>query len=238
MRTYQTDTRSFTTPKGNTAIVTYRLDTSDWNTVWSCLTEDEYGLRDLSVSGRAADIGAHIGGVTLALLADNPDVHVIAIEAVPENAQLLLTNLAHNGWTDRATVYNAAAGSEVGGTARIHFRYVGNETAEHHAFIGNIGMVVGFGVDHCPVDIIHEHADVPIITVGELGQLTFCKIDCEGGEWAFLDGDLSGIDRMHGEWHPTEGRTQADFSILMDGFDIAYTGPEAGPQGFTATRRV
>lgn len=242
MRFYGSASRDFRTPKGNTVTMTYRPDTSDWNTIWSCLPEDEYGLARLDLTGFAADIGGHIGGVTLALLADNPALHVIAIEAVPENAELLWNNVEANGFGDRATVINGAAGKEAG-TARIHYRYTGNETAEHHAFIGNIGLFPGFGPDNCPNEIPHEHADVPVVPLADLVDnrlLSFMKIDCEGGEWDFFDtepANLRRLARIHGEWHPTTGHTQADFTALLPGFEITYTGPEAGPQGFAAVLR-
>src|SRR5256885_2059950 len=90
---YRERTATWTTPRGNGLSITYREGTSDWNTISSCLTHDEYGLRDLHVSGLALDIGAHVGAVTLALLADNADLRVIALEPVPDNVDLLKRNV-------------------------------------------------------------------------------------------------------------------------------------------------
>ncbi len=242
MKPYQTEVRMFRTPKGGRVGMRYRLDSSDWNTLTSCLTEDEYKLAGLDLTGSALDIGGHIGGVTLGLLADNPRLVVIAVEPVPANYELLIENLIENGLDNRAIVINGAVGRDEG-TTRVHYGYRGSEFAEHHAFIGNIETLQATGPDNCPSEWPHEHAEVPIVTLAGLVDerpFTLMKIDCEGGEWAFLDGatpaQLDRIGRIHGEWHPSGGKhTQAQFSALLPGWKILYIGehPE-GPQGFAA----
>src|SRR5437762_6973756 len=110
MNDYQEKTDQWVSPRGNPLTITYRLETNDFNTVSSCLTHDEYGLRGLQIDGLALDIGAYIGPVTLALLADNPDLRVIALEPVPDHVKLLQRNIEQNGISDRATVIAGAAG--------------------------------------------------------------------------------------------------------------------------------
>src|SRR6266550_4558625 len=97
-------------PRGNDVTVHYREDTSDLSTIgssfrlWGNLV-DEYQLGSLPpLTGLAIDVGAHIGTVTLALLADHPDLRVTAVEPLPDNLDVLRASLAENGWTDRATV--------------------------------------------------------------------------------------------------------------------------------------
>ena len=111
-----TETAEWHTPGGHPVKMTYRRDTTDWNTVSACLRNpmgatwdsgDEYHL-PRGLAGWALDLGAHIGAVTIGLLMDNPDLRVLAIEAVPENAELIKANLALNGLTDRAIVWHAA----------------------------------------------------------------------------------------------------------------------------------
>lgn len=241
MKDYATASAVFRTPRGNPATMTYRLDTNDWNTTWSCLNEDEYALARLpELSGTALDIGAYTGGVTIALLIDNPGLRVTAVEPVPWNAALVRANADANGVGDRLTVIEAAVG-EAPGTMHVHFGYEGTELAEHHAFVGNMSLVQGDSITDCPSDVPHLHAVVPTLTYADLVPpegLAFVKIDCEGGEWGFLAGaDGERIGRLHGEWHPTGGKTQADFTALLAGYDITYSGPVGGPQGFEAVLR-
>ena len=194
---YALDSHLFQTPRGAQVTMTYRQDTNDWNSLWSCLNEDEYRLRELNLMGTALDIGAHIGGVTVALLADNPDLRVVSVEAVPPNAVLLRKNIEDNGFNDRATVIEAAAGK--GRTTTIRWGFEGNTSADHHAFIGNAILPT--------TDLSkHKEAKVPVRTltslVKEFGGFSFCKVDCEMCEFDFLRGSgLSGVERIRGEVH-------------------------------------
>ena len=238
---YEQAIGEFRTPKGAPVYLQFRLDTSDWNTLYSCLNEDEYGLGELTLGGAALDVGAHIGGVAVGLAVDNPALGVIAIEALPENADLLRLNAARNGVSDRVRVVNAAAGAEPG-EQTIHYRYRGDETHEHHAFIGNISLFRGDGPDACPSDWPHEHVTVPVAVLDDFPDARFIKIDCEGGEWGFLQGDLSRFHEIRGEWHPTNGHVQADLTSLLSAFDVTYKGiaEQTDPtswMGFRAVRR-
>jgi FkbM family methyltransferase len=192
---YELDTADFRTPRGRSARMTYRLESSDWNTLTSCMTEDEYRLRELRLEGTALDVGAHLGGVTIGLLLDNPDLRVVAIEAVPPNAELLRRNIEQNGVADRATVLEAAAGK--GKTTTIRWAFEGNATADHHAFIGNSLL---------PPQTKHRSEQVPVRTlagiVKEFGPLAFAKVDCEGCEFPFLQGPgLADVALIRGEVH-------------------------------------
>lgn len=222
---------SFTTPRGRTVQMEVRPDTVDHNNLWSCLNEDEYGLKGLELTGLALDIGAHIGGATVALLADNPGLEVIAVEAVPPNAELLRRNLELNNLTARV-VEGAACGPKQK-RQKVAYGYRGSELATQHAWIGN-ATIVDKATDH----------DVVSAVCHSLTQLApdgcaFIKIDCEGCEWDFLSGpSLAQVERIHGEWHPTDGHVYEDLlDRFLDTHDINFTGPAAGPGGFTAVRR-
>jgi hypothetical protein len=107
------ETRSWQTPGGNVATMTYRADTSDWNTVSACLRNpygggDEYHLPS-GLAGWGLDVGAHIGSVAVGLLLDNPDMTVVAIEAVPDNVELIRRNLVQNDVAERCVVLAGAA---------------------------------------------------------------------------------------------------------------------------------
>ena len=244
------------TPKGNVAIFEFRNGTSDWNTLQSCTAEDEYGLRALRLSGVALDIGAHIGGVSIGLAIDNPDLRVIAVEAVPDNAALLEHNATLNGVADRLTVLNAAAAAPGVDSVVINYGYRGNEAAEHHAWIGNITMLEGQGGRPD-----HDEVRVPGVSLTGLFALapepvSFAKVDCEGGEYGFLsDPAVRFLPRIVGEYHPlgpdpsgAEAKRifrRSDLvALLAPTHDLTFppvnvaTDPERGPGGFIATLRV
>ncbi len=223
-------TRSvFRTPRGQTVSMKYREDTNDWNVLWSCLTEDEYSLKGLKLSGTALDIGAHIGGVTIALAFDNPELRVVAVEAVPPNVDLLRENVEMNGLADRVEVINAAAGKS--GLVKWAFEGSG-DVGSHNAFVGNALLDL-------PV-VEHQRTQLPTRSLASLvgDGVEFVKIDCEGCEWDMLTPSLKKVARIHGEWHPTDGHTQKDIEVALAkaGYTFTFSGPVAGPGGFEAWR--
>ena len=221
--------QTFTTPRGTSVQMEVRPDTNDHNTLNSCLTEDEYGLRDLYLEGWALDIGAHSGGVTVALTADNPDLRVVAIEPVPDNVVLLRLNLERNGLLERVTIIDGAAGD--GSEVNIRYGYSGSELACHHAWIGNLSLLSEPGPEN-PHTLRQLTSVIPATLRPDF---VFAKIDCEGCEW---DVDLSDVPHVRGEWHPVRGHTRADLLGRLEGtHEVTFTGPEAGPGGFVAVWR-
>lgn len=219
---------AFRTPRGVIVEMNYREDTSDWNTLTSCLTEDEYRLRELNLTGTALDIGAHIGGATIALAVDNPELHVVAVEAVPPNVVLLRENVARNGLQDRVTVLHKAAGK--GKTTTVHWAFAGNETADHHAFIGNAQMPETVNTER-----LTETIEVVTLAqlVKEYGPIEFAKVDAEGAEYPFLQGKgLAGVAHIRGEYHY---EVEPLASQLAPYFDTTFGDHAPGP--FEAVRR-
>lgn len=216
------------TPRGHVASFSVRPSTTDALTVNACCAEDEYDLP--SVSGIALDVGAHIGGVAVALLLDNPDLRVIAIEALPENADLIQTNVERNGVADRCTVIRGAVGK---GDAPIRIFYGNTDTefARSHEFIGNGDWR---GEDH-------RHVDAPVVTLDNLvlayGEFSLLKTDCEGGEWDFLDTPaVRHVGTIVGEWHERRGFGVTRLHDLLDGTHaVEASGTGSGP--FRALRR-
>ena len=227
----------FRTPRGRPVSMAIRAGTNDWNTTNACLTEDEYGLRDLHLEGWALDIGAYTGAVTVALAVDNPELQVVAVEPVPDNVELIHRNLALNGIEDRVIVVDAPAGD--GSRVNIRYGYSGSELACHHRYVGNMSLLEEPGPENP-----HTVQAMTSLTIGTLGlvdhglvgrEFSFAKVDCEGCEWNL---DLSGVSLIHGEWHPVRGHTQAEYAKrLAATHDVAFTGPVEGPGGFTAVRR-
>lgn len=187
-------TSTWTGPGGVTLTLETRPDTNDWNVCQSVIGHDEYGFGPLApLTGTAVDVGAHIGSASVALLALNPDLRVVAIEPIPENAALLRQNLAPYG--DRAIVLERAAGE---GDQTIAYGYTGDdEFARIHRFIGNTHVPAGTG---------YTTVTVPGVTLADLvrdyGPITLIKMDCEGCEAGFLEDELlEDIPHVVGEIH-------------------------------------
>lgn len=258
---YEITHDTFWTPRGRPVTFTIRADTSDWNTVNAVMgTNDEYQLAAHRLSGTAFDVGAHIGAVTIALLADNPDLRVVAVEPVPGNVELLRQNVERNGFADRAEIIQGAVGD--GSTVSVWHGYRGNENAEHHAFIGNSSLAYDHGgeTEHDETQYVslrladfidrldaeqygpytdgggqlEKHPEHPTI------YLDWLKIDTEGAEWAFLASpERWRLRYIVGEWHPVRGKTRADLlALLGETHEVTFTGPEQGPGGFVAVRNA
>lgn len=185
------------TPHGNLFSMKVRPGTSDWNTVHACNgSNDEYQLPS-GLTGWALDIGAHIGAATIPLLLDNPQLRVIAVEALPENVVLLNKNAERNGVSDRLTIIHGAAGGD-GLPVIIHYA---PDDAQHE-FIGNKwGPQDRPGVEVKGVTL----RDILGTRGAEKREpVAWTKLDCEGCEYEVLaadPGDLSLLTYICGEVH-------------------------------------
>lgn len=223
----------FLTPAGRSVIMHIRESTNDWNTAFSCLNEDEYGLRGRTLTGLGLDAGGHIGGASVAALADNPDLTMVIVEPLPENLELIRANLAVNGLAERARVYAGAIGRS-GDSITINYAYDGGENELHHAYIGNSALVAP--------DVVRKTITYTAVGIADLlgdRMAVWAKVDTEGGEWAFLaDPAVAQLEYIVGEWHPTEGHLAPDLvALLSPTHDVTITGPEGGPGGFSAVLR-
>lgn len=222
---------TLTTPRGTPVTLHVREGTNDQDVLRACLTEDEYGLAALRLTGTAIDIGAHIGGVTIALLVDNPELHVRAVEPLRENVELLLRNLWAAGVQDRCTIHVGAA-SDTDDMVPITWRHAGSDDARTHQFIGNQQM---------PAGTRHSVINSPAVLLASLlgdGRASFLKIDCEGCEWKVLaDPAIDRVDRIHGEWHRRDDNDPDALRTLLDETHaVAFVvGDRAG--AFEAVRR-
>lgn len=237
------------TPRGRKVLMNFRDDTNDWNTITSVMDEsDEYDLRGLQVRGVAWDIGAHIGAVTVALLADNPELRVVAVEPVAENSNILWTNVWHNGYHNRAAIVRAAAGQPGIAETILHVNFRGDELAEHHAFVGTTEVGNSYAIEAWREGADHDRLTVPVVDFASLVEVggaepALIKIDAEGAEYAFLQApETAQVPLILGEWHnvPFGGRErseQQDLIDLLPNHDVTFSGPVGGPGGFLAVRR-
>ena len=205
------------TPSGKKALLTIRMHTNDNDVAGSVFIQDAYRLKGIEFEGYALDVGAHIGSVSVLLALDNPKLKVVAIEPVPENLALLRENIAQNKLEDQIIVLPCAAGKYGAKTMPIRYGYrhyenpgdatiVPDTYTLHHRWVAET-----FGARGDPEFTIQ----VPVISlpelIGEYGDISLMKIDCEGAEWEFLDADCSRVDKIVGEFH----------ALLPD--DINYT---------------
>jgi FkbM family methyltransferase len=232
------DLKDVETPHGRPAKFLCRPWTSDLATVgatnrlWGNLV-DEYHLPE-GLTGWALDVGAHIGSVTVPLLLDNPELRVVAIEAVPDNVDLLTRNLALNGVTDRCVVMAGAAWKGKG-SVEVEFGYTGSETAETHAYIGSVSPWMDNPGTATKVP-------VPVFTLKDAlahtdGEFVWVKSDCEGCEHHFLAGPLlKRLAYITGEWHHRDGSPEAFTARLSKTHEVEWSeGIGGGP--FKAVRR-
>jgi FkbM family methyltransferase len=233
MVTDTTQLAEFRTPHGNRVRFAVRPETSDWNTC-NAITAvgDEYHMPS-GLSGWALDVGAHIGACTVTLLVDNPDLRVVAIEALPENVALIRENLELNGVADRCIVIEGAAGD--GSDTRIGYGADGT-----HDYIGNASAPKG-NREVVAKGVTLSDALWAKITDPNVDPLKFvwAKLDCEGCEGPFLDSLFLGyIDHIEGEVHPECGGDRLK-GILDRAFDVTFPGWDANPDfgPFTAVRR-
>lgn len=225
-----------------------RDGTTDANAVFA-LANDEYRLNGRPLTGWAIDIGAHIGTVSLTMARLNPDLRVLAVEAVPENSDLLEQNIARSGFGDRVTSIRAWAArpNELTGTCHYGYRHRVEESEGYvsaHRFIGNTWVDLAepeFSVEMPAVSLdglMAEH---------DIADLALLKIDCEGCEWAFLDTPaVSRVQVIVGEYHGGYPGTlghqphpQSSLALLLsDTHDITLWNPEETVVGlFEAVRR-
>ena len=214
-------TATFQTPHDNWVAFDVRDDTSDWNTC-NAITKvgDEYAM-PAGLTGWAIDVGAHIGAWTITALIDNPGLRVVAVEALPENVELIERNLERNGVRERAIVLNAGASDS---QALVPVRY---STDEHHRFIGSAG---GEGVELRLPGVTLSDV-LRIIEAGGGDRVALLKIDCEGCEYQFLSSpDIERVERIVGEVHHGSQRLR---DILGPTHDLLFPeldrNPDFGP---------
>lgn len=225
-------------PKGR-RLITWRTrtDTNDGALIRGIIANDEYGLGSLpALQGTAIDIGAHIGAVAMALAADHPGLHIIAVEVVPENVQGLRLNIDQNGVGDRVAVFEAAADAPGKKTTAMRWNYRSAENADQ-AYVDDsryIANIFGKGSDY-------DTFKVPSISLDTLmtgiDRLALLKVDCEGCEWAFLRSKRTAdVDVIVGEYH-NGGGIDAIRALIGATHEVTQTGGGDDVGIFRAVRR-
>ena len=168
----------------------------------SAYPNNEYNLPH-GLAGWALDVGAHIGSVTVPLLLDNPDLRVIAIEAIPENVAALMANVDGNGVGDRCIVVHAAA-SDTPDEQRIgyslNFPPDDNAFNQANRFIGSMNAPAG--VQEVHVKGVTLRGAMLLRGPAQDDPIVWMKIDCEGCEYKFLRSKhIEWVEYIIGEHH-------------------------------------
>ncbi|NDB56848.1 FkbM family methyltransferase [bacterium] len=205
---------TFTTPWGAEIKACTRNGTNDWNTLYSCLVQDEYKLAHLNQSNPskkiAVDIGGHIGGCTLALLSLRYTVYTV--EPMPENIEMIKKNVELNNFQNRSHLFGKAISSKSNEKLILKYGSSLTESGRHHKYIGNTIVLDETNKDNIWNDgdeILVETVSVDDV-MKDISYVDFLKIDCEGAEWSAFSGTsketFAKIQRIAAEVHPTDGR--------------------------------
>lgn len=193
---------------------------NDWNVIESGLCQDEYMIDRLPLDkgGKAIDLGAHLGSVTIRMASKGMKVY--AVEALPENVKLLQDNVRVNNLDQLVKVYPYAVGANDTDKLYAHYGDKTNANGRHHRYIGF--------VDSSPhpqegVDIV-EIGSVSLDTIFRENNIEHCdivKADCEGGEWPAFEAisaeNLSKIEWILAEIHPFHNYQPNKFIELLHG---------------------
>ena len=206
MTTETVERHAIRTPLGNVARICTRDTTNDGALAYGLMTGDEYRLADLPLlTGWAIDVGAHIGAITVALAIDNPGLRVIAVEALPQNVDMIIANRDANGLEQMVTVVHGAAAAPGDGPAAISFAWDRTDPAvidtpyvRESRYIGNMLREDQGGetitVDPVSLDDLMDRFAIE--------RVALVKIDCEGCEFRFLRSPRIGdVERIVGEYH-------------------------------------
>lgn len=215
---------TFTTPWDVKVSVDAREDRSDYNTLNSCLKEDEYHLKDLGVPGQLfIDIGAHIGGATIAAVSRG--MQTLSVEVLEENVAMIGANLLLSGLSTDGRVEHAAIHHTTGETMYAIYGDTQTHSGFHHEFIGFTATQPPAGTDATRVRAVSSISLPDLFAKYNIAHCRILKIDCEGAEWqCFKDVPVELLDRIDyiiGEVHPdttfpTE-RSPLEFLDLLKG---------------------
>lgn len=197
---------------------TYRTDTSDYNTLLSCLHDDEYFAKELSAGDVVIDLGAHIGAATLAFLSRGATVY--SVEMIPENQEIFRIQMRDNHFSPR--LYAAAVTGDDRKSVRAYYWDTSSEMGSVHEFIGTMfpRKITSLGTQKDGRNVRVQTISLAKILT-EAGKCDLLKCDIEGAEWdvfrSLPSELLAKIHRIVIELHTRDGRpfSRKDFAKLL-----------------------
>jgi FkbM family methyltransferase len=167
----------------------FRPGKNDRDCLTSCICEDPYWyyrvFEDEETEGLIAiDLGAHIGGPTLALA--SLGFKVLSVEALLENRALLQTNVLLNEFEDQVEIIPYAIGNKDHETVTATYGDIATQSGKVHEFMGNT-------TERTPESISKQRqVRVETISLGTILEgieaCAFIKSDCENSEWSAFRG--------------------------------------------------
>ena len=202
---YSIHTTLFAAHNGAKALMHFRNNTSDQNTILSIFEHDEYLTKDIPLKDGdvVIDIGSHIGAFPVMLSALGLKLGVYCYEPIPENYQLLFKNLEDNDLQDFGYCWEKA----VVGMSRAGVKiYYGDDSFDGraHKFIGSPVFDPNYKSERkfCVADTITLEQ---IFKDNKIARCKLLKIDCEGFEGEIFEKAppeiLDKIDYIVGEHH-------------------------------------
>ena len=193
---------------------------------------DVYSVPELDWSQMKSivDVGANVGFATLYFASKAPTARIVAIEPALDSLSRMERNLRDNGVSERVSVIHAAVGAHAG----LAYTEAGDNSR-----LTKVNAQPTEGAEQ--TDVINFSSVVDLAN----GSIDLLKLDCEGGEYALVDGatdeDLASVNAIVGEYHPTETSVLTSFFVKLKqaGFDEVHNPPShhAGNGGnFSAIR--
>lgn len=188
----------FWSPGGRPAPMWYRVGTNDWNTLSSCMTEDEYGMRGMDDVDTLVDVGGYLGGLGIGWALDHRGSRVWIVEPLPANVELIERNVAENEVGDRVTVVPRAVGRPGQTQTTIRWGFGDDENGRHHRYVGN-STLSRHSKQHQKATV--RTVDLPALVAMAGGHIDVLKVDCEGAEYDLFADGAEGVGRIVGEFH-------------------------------------
>lgn len=205
----------------------FREDTSDRNTLLSCIVEDEYRLGKVNKnSGIILDLGSHLGAFALA--ACSKGYNVFACEMFPENNHMFWANVIANNFQDQVVLYENALSPNPNALYQLaYYSDTVDEVGRVHEYIGTLikrkkdTSMFKNGKDIKVPTITLDN----IFLLNNIDRVDLLKCDIEGSEWGVFrnthDNIINKIDRIAIELDAEDGikTTTTDFlKIIGDQF--------------------
>ena len=178
--------------------ITIRQNYGDAMTIGEIFLDNCY-IRDLKLPAQPVviDVGGFVGDFSLYAVKRLNARRVIVCEPSPRNWELLVKNIANNGYGDRIEAVNKAVTD--GGDVMMNV----DAPDEHQS------MVSAYFASEQPLTAVAGISLAHLLRDHSIESVDLLKIDCEGGEYAILESTspdvLARIHNIVFEYHTIDG---------------------------------